>query len=249
MKTADSETPITKVDMEKDLGVIIDNSLNFTDHINSKVSKANQLLGLIFKTFTYMDKEMFLNLYKSLVRPQLEYATSIWFPLYKKDTISIENVQRRATKLVTALRDLNYSERLKALGLPSLEYRRDRADMVQVYKILNDIDLIDKNRLFTLATYTATRGHSFKLLKKRTRLKLRSNYFSNRIVQMWNDLPDQVVMAPSLNIFKSRLNSSWHGHPYKFNPWCYTPGVRTRIEYRHQDASTEVTEPNQTSTM
>ena len=91
---------IEKVTSEKDLGVIGDQTLNFSEHISTKVNKANRNLGLFFRTFTYMDKEMFLNLYKSFVRPHLEYAVSVCSPLYKKDMIVIENVQRRATKLV-----------------------------------------------------------------------------------------------------------------------------------------------------
>ena len=95
---------------------------------------------------------MFLALFKAIVRPHLEYASVVWSPLYKKDRIQIENVQRRATRIVPSLKGLNYSERLKRLGLPTLEYRRDRADMVEVYKILNKIDLANKDKLFELAT-------------------------------------------------------------------------------------------------
>ena len=97
----------------------------------------------MFRAFSYLDPEMFKNLYKSLVRPHLEYAAVIWAPMYKKDKIAIENVQRRATKLVRSCKDLPYPERLRKLGLPSLEYRRERSDLVQVYKILNDIDIVD----------------------------------------------------------------------------------------------------------
>ena len=64
---------------------------------------------------------------------------------------AIENVQRRATKFVRCISHLPYSERFRALGLPSLEYRRERADVIQVYKILLDIDKVDKNKLFTLS--------------------------------------------------------------------------------------------------
>ena len=80
----------------------------------------------------------------------------------KKDAIQIENVQRRATRLVKGLK-----ERLKILGLPTLEYRRDRADMVQVYKILHGLDKADKNSLFKMATYQQTRGHPLKPFKKK----------------------------------------------------------------------------------
>ena len=88
------------VEKEKDLGVIIDHKLSFSDHISEKVSKGNRNLGVIFRTFTFIDKDMFLTLYKALVRPHVEYATSVWSPNYKKYKIAIENVQRRATRLV-----------------------------------------------------------------------------------------------------------------------------------------------------
>ena len=72
-----------KVDIEKDLDVTVDKSLKLTEHIDNKVKLANRNLGLIFRTFTFLDKEIFLNLYKSLVRPHLEYAASVWSPVYK----------------------------------------------------------------------------------------------------------------------------------------------------------------------
>ena len=68
-----------------------------------------------------------------MVRPQLEYGSPIWSPLYKKDKVIIENVQRRGTRMVKSLKDLPYEARLRKLGLPILEYRRERADQIQVY--------------------------------------------------------------------------------------------------------------------
>ena len=229
MNTGHETIEIEKVSSEKDLGVIIDQSLNFCKHINKKVNKANRNLG----TFTYMDHDMFRNLYKTIVRPYLEYATTVCTPLFKKDMIAIENVQRLATKLVTSVKNLSYPERLRKLGLPSLEYRRERADLVEVYKIMHNIDKIDKDKLFAFPTYTVTRGHQFKLAKKQHRLKIRSNSFSLRVIDSWNALPEHVVMAPSLNCFKSRLNVFWKNHPYKFSPWCYSPGPKPRDYYKN----------------
>ena len=73
---------------------------------------------------------MFLNLYKSLVRPHLEYATSVWSPMYKKDSIALQIVQRMAKRLVNSLSGRTYEDILKILGLPTLEYRRLRADVI-----------------------------------------------------------------------------------------------------------------------
>ena len=111
-----------------------------------------------------------MNLYKSSVRPHLEYASSVWSTVYK-DMIAIKNVQRRVTKLIKSISHLLYNDRLRVPGLPTLEYRRERADGIQVYKILHNIDKVDKRELFTLSEYTATRGHSLKLFKRLSRLK------------------------------------------------------------------------------
>ena len=104
-----ANTPIENIKTEKDLGVTFDNELKFNEHIALKVKKANQAIGMIRKTFTCMDPDIFIPLYKSLVRPHLEYASVIWSPTYKKDIIAIENVQRRASKMVTGLKEKKLS--------------------------------------------------------------------------------------------------------------------------------------------
>ena len=106
MTTSEGKAVIEQVKSECDLGVTVDSRLKFRDHINKKVSIANRNLGIIFRTFTFIDKEMFLNLFKSMVRPRLEYGSPIWSPLYKKDKVIIENVQRRGTRMVKSLKDL-----------------------------------------------------------------------------------------------------------------------------------------------
>ena len=112
MSVEQNPTEVTQVTSEKDLGVIFDEKMIFRDHISKKAALANRNLGLIFRSFTYIDKAMFLNLYKSLVRPHLEYATSVWSPMYKKDSITLGNVQIRATRLVNSLSGRTYEDRL-----------------------------------------------------------------------------------------------------------------------------------------
>ena len=131
---------ITECNEEKDLGVIIDNKLTFDSHIQEAINRANRILGLIKRTFSYLDKEMFLMLYKGLVRPILEYGNVIWSPHLKRQSSAIEKVQRRATKLLPGLKDYNYEERLKYLKLPSLKARRFRGDIIQCFKIFRGID-------------------------------------------------------------------------------------------------------------
>ncbi len=120
---------------EKDLGIYIDNKLKFDTHIRVKVNKANRVLGAIRRSFSFLNKENFLKLYISLVRPHLEYGNPIWYPRYVKDIIIIENVQRRASKMIPDIKDKPYTERFKYLNLPTLAYRRLRGDMVETYKI------------------------------------------------------------------------------------------------------------------
>jgi predicted ribonuclease YlaK len=134
-----------------------------------------------------MDKDMFLVLYKSIVRLLLEYCTPVWSPYLKKDVRKIESIQRRATKLILIVKDLSYENRLNTIGLPTLEYRRDRYDMIQVYKALHDIDDIKWQNMFTLSA-NQTRGHHLKLVKKRCNTTQRLNTFSMRIVDHWNNL-------------------------------------------------------------
>ena len=212
-----------------------------TTYITKKVNIANRNLGIIFRSFPYMDKEMFLNIYKSMVRPHIEYATQVWSPQNKKDKITLENVQRRAARLVKCIKHLSYSERLKALGLPTLEYRRERANIIQVYKILLDIDKAHRENLFQMAAYTSTRGHPLKLFKKRCRLNLRKNYFSQRVIDQWNGLPINLVTAPSLNVFKSRLNKFWKDHPFKFRAACYLTEDEARLGKQPRKAPKEAT--------
>ena len=106
MKTSKERIPIEQVNSEKDLGVIIDSTLKFFEHINLKIKIANKNLGIIFSL-----EKIFMNLFKSFVRPLLAYASSVWSPVYKKDRIAIENIQRRATKLVKSVSHLSYGER------------------------------------------------------------------------------------------------------------------------------------------
>lgn len=211
---------LQSVASENDLGVTIDTNLKFSKHVNLSVAKANRNVGMIFRTFSCINKEMFATLYKSLVRPYLETAVVVWSPMLTKDIKSIENVQRRATKLVPGIKDLSYPERLKALGLPTMEYRRLRSDMVQTYKLINKMDNI-KDGFLKINQTRMTRGHTLKLEKTRYRTNLRGHSFKLRVVNNWNSLSDQVVNAPSLFSFKSRLNKYWRAHPNKFEPSFY----------------------------
>ncbi|XP_068229703.1 uncharacterized protein [Palaemon carinicauda] len=165
---------LLEVEHEKDLGVIIDNRLNFSEHLNKKINMANKITGLIRRTFVSLDEVIFKQLYVALVRPNLEYANQAWAPYLVKDIEAIENVQRRATKLVPTLKNLSYEERLRKLKIPTLAYRRARGDMLETFKILSGgYDPEVCQGLFMLRESDRTRGHSKSIFKKRTRLEKR----------------------------------------------------------------------------
>lgn len=202
------EESLETTSCEKDLGVWVDNQLKLSTHAETQAKKANKILGLIRRSFTNLDKQVFCQLYKSLVRSHLEYTNSVTHPQYEKDAKLLENVQRRATKLVPELKLCDYPARMKALGLPSLLYRRRRGDMIEAYKYTHKIYDIEPSPL-PLDHKSTTRGHSFKLEKRRAMGLTRQKFFTMRIVNDWNSLPETVVEAPSVNTFKNRLDKYW----------------------------------------
>ena len=218
MKTLDSEIEekeLEQVKSEKDLGIITDDILSFAEHIQTKVNKATKIMGLIRRSFMFMDAEMFRKLFTAMVRPHLEYGQVIWSPIKKKDIISIENVQRRASKSIPELKNLSYPERLKKLNLPTLSYRRHRGDMIELYKTMNG--LYDDVALQPSRREGITRGHSLKIFKERANSRVRQNQLMIRAVDAWNRLPENVVTAPSLDSFKNRLDKVWSEQPVKYN--------------------------------
>ena len=214
-----SEIKLATTTKEKDLGVIIDNKLSFSEHVAYSTSRANRLCGLIRRSFSFLSEEIFVLLFKSLVRPLLEYGHCIWQPHEKGLCNEIENVQRRATKMLSHLKELSYPERLRRLKLPSLEFRRLRGDMIETFKYIHGYYDTERPN-FEKANTNQLRGHSLKLHKKHCRRKIRSNFFANRVINTWNNLPEDVVTAPSINSFKSRLDSFWKDLPIIYNPTC-----------------------------
>ena len=114
---------------------------------------------------------------------------------------------------------LNYEDRLRQLGLPTLEYRRDRNDMIQVYKAIHGNDDINWMSLFMLVPSTATRGHSLKIFKKQCRTAQRLHTFSMRIIDQWNGLSNSTLSSKSVNAYKSALNAEYW-NPYKLTCSC-----------------------------
>ena len=128
-----------------------------------------------------------------------------------------------ATKLIPKLKCQEYCDRLKALKLPSLCYRRARGDMIEVYKYLHGIYKVDKMPL-QMDHNTVTRGHSLTLKKERVTARQRRSYFRHRVVNRWNSLTEDVVSAHTLNAFKTKLDKLWCAYTFEqsdnFPPIC-----------------------------
>ena len=200
---------LNTVEVEKDLGVQLDSDLKFRKQAASAAAKGNQMLALIKRSFICIDATTLPILFKTLVRPHLEYGNLIWGPFNRADQRLIERVQRRATKLVRELRHLPYQERLRRLKLPSLYHRRRRGDVIAIFQILTGGVNVRPDQFFEQAVSSVTRGHALKLLKPQAASRPRRHTLSVRAINDWNALPASVVLSTSVNIFKARLDSHW----------------------------------------
>ena len=204
------------VEDTRDLGIYIDSKLKFHVQTDFTTNKANRVLGLISKVFECKDSDVVLKLYKSLVRPLLEYNNTIWGPHYIMDQRKTEAVQRRATRMITTCSDMSYIDRLHHLNLPSLQYRRLRGDLLLLYQIINNHYNINTENLLTFSN-TTTRGHTMKLFKPHTNCLSRSSFFSVRVINDWNSLPQTVIESNSPNQFKNLLDRHYSNIMYDFN--------------------------------
>ena len=119
----------------EDLVVVITSDLKRQKQCRTAAAKANRALAQIKNSFTSLIPDTLKLLFNALVRPHLEYAVSVWSPSLKSDIKVIENVQRRATKLVKAIKNLPYEERLRKLKMMSLKSRRTRGDLIRRNKL------------------------------------------------------------------------------------------------------------------
>ena len=117
---------------ENDLGVAIDFELKFEQHITQKINKANTIMGIIRRSFSFLDSKRFKKLYTTFVRPHLEYAQAVWAPYLAKHVNMVEKFQMRAAKLIGGFTNVEYSERLRKHNLPTLTYRRARGDLIDL---------------------------------------------------------------------------------------------------------------------
>ena len=200
-------------EFEKDIGVIVQRNLRPSLQCAKAAKTANAILGQLSRAVTYRDKNTFLRLFRTYVRPHVDYCAPAYSPWTQGDKDILENVQRRAIGMVTNFKGRTYEEKLAEAGMVTLETRRLRGDLLQAYRVLHGVDDVDPSKWFTMAQErngaTSTRHTSGALNVERGegRGEVRRNFWSQRVAEPWNNLPDEVKTAKSLNDFKNGIDN------------------------------------------
>ena len=151
-----------------------------------------------FALFFLAIQQLLSELSKFIFDLFLEYASTAWSPSYICLINLLESVQRSYTKRIPGCSHLSYPERLSLLKLHTLEQRRLFADLIMCYNIIKDNNCIDSSTFFTFSNNKFSRGHPLKLSIPLTKLNTRKYFFANRVIPIWNSLPAETVMAPSI---------------------------------------------------
>ncbi len=201
--------PLDRVEMLKYLGVLLSHDLTWGEHVQSTCSKARKILGLLYRRFyNNAPGTTLLQLYLSLVRPHLDYASAIRSPYLRKDKVALESVQKFVCRMATRSWDSSYQDLLELVDLPTLECRRLETRLCLLYKIIYNLCYFD-NGVFALRT-----SHSHHVSTSQPCLNhpfARTNYFYSFVPQTtsyWNNLDSSIVCASSFRSFRTCLHTN-----------------------------------------
>jgi hypothetical protein len=202
------DTNLETTETERDLGVIIDRSLKPSKQCHKAAARAKVVPGQILKYFHFRDRNHFIRLYKTYVRPHLEFASAAWSPWTSGDIDILEKVQEKAIRNTAGLQGATYQEKCREVGLETLAERRNRQDMIQTFKILKGFDGVRSELLFERMSHTAgTRlaADPWNLKGKKSKKDVRAHSFSQRVVEKWNSLPAEIKSLNTPTAFKNTL--------------------------------------------
>ena len=170
--------------------------------------KAYGVMHMLLKAIDSRNAKLMKTVFVSYIRPILEYCSPVWNPKLKQDIVILEKVQRRFTKKVFGLHDCTYSERLNILGLESLEFRRLKLDLIFMYKLIHGYFDINAQDFITFSDIKFTRNSSaLKLVQPKSRLELRHNFITVRIIPLWNKISSNLDGVTSLKSFTNLLET------------------------------------------
>ena len=185
----------------KDLGIIVSDTLSFSDHIDQSCKDAKSEIGRIRRSFISRSPQFLAGVYKTYVRPNIEYCVQVWNPVYKGDITKLEKVQNKLTKLLPHGKVMTPLERNEMMGLTTHETRRLRGDLIQLYKYSRTETSPLKPK-----SNDRTRGNSRALTKEHCRTNIRAHSFFLRNINVWNQLPEDIVTAETVNVFKTKID-------------------------------------------
>ena len=191
--------------MYKYLGLLISSDLSWSNHIQSVCSKARKRVGLIYrKYYRFSDTATLLQLYRSLVRPHLDYTAPVWDPHLQHDIQLLEGVQKFACRMCSKTWKTGYEKLLSTLQLSSLSNWRLFLKLCTIFKVLHRLCYFPQN----VFSARETRSHVCRPLML-THLFARTNsYFYSFVphsILQWNNLPEHVVSSSSMHSFKESL--------------------------------------------
>ena len=220
--TMSSTEFIAVVEQEKDLGVIVDRRLTFTDHIEHCVQNTKGKLKTTKVRCPSFPMNFFMGIYCNHIREPLEDKSCIWSPIKKEDEDILEYCQQDAISVVEGLANKSYTSRLKELALPTLKYRRLRADLIQLYKYHKGIDRFHKPLPYKFLTSRINLWilegwfmNSLSISYNRG-CESRSQFFLERVAPYWNRLSERVVKSSTLSEFKRELDEEMKEKMYTY---------------------------------
>lgn len=201
---------LKRVTQQRDLGILVTSDLGCSVACQKAAKQAIAQTGLLRPALGCFHPRLFPRLFATYIRPHLEYTVQIWSPWLLKDQRMLEVPLRRAAKIIHGLRNQTYTVRLKSMGFYSSYHRRIRGDLILTYKILKKTDHPCRGVLY-LSPNTTLCSNSLKLAHQQSRLDCGCYSFALRVCSIWNTLPIETVQAPSLVVFKQRLDQSLLG--------------------------------------